>query len=188
MKKLKLIPDNTNIKFAEKRVICVSLSVLFIVLSIVLYFTRGLNYGIDFEGGTWHSFHALEKDTVLFEVKPGPYNPDADKEFAPWALWVRTDGFVPQITPGEEMFREDETKLDYEGIEISPATGDLVVRERQSPMSSVIVPPDSRMILGFFVNLDKKGEFACPIWIEESEGAQIGCVFRIKPTDLETEY
>ncbi|HKJ72987.1 MAG TPA: protein translocase subunit SecF [Alphaproteobacteria bacterium] len=51
MKKLKLIPDNTNIKFAEKRVICVSLSVLFIVLSIVLYFTRGLNYGIDFEGG-----------------------------------------------------------------------------------------------------------------------------------------
>jgi preprotein translocase SecF subunit len=51
MKKLKLIPDTTNIKFAEKRVLCVSLSVIFIVASIVLYFTRGLNYGIDFEGG-----------------------------------------------------------------------------------------------------------------------------------------
>ena len=51
MKKLRLIPDNTNIKFAEKRTICVALSVIFIVASIVLYFTRGLNYGIDFEGG-----------------------------------------------------------------------------------------------------------------------------------------
>jgi preprotein translocase SecF subunit len=51
MKKLRLIPDNTNIKFAEKRTICVGLSVILIVASIVLYFTRGLNYGIDFEGG-----------------------------------------------------------------------------------------------------------------------------------------
>ena len=42
-------------------------------------------FGIDFEGGVWHSFQTLEKDTVLFEVKPGPYNPDTDKEFAPWA-------------------------------------------------------------------------------------------------------
>ncbi len=42
-------------------------------------------FGIDLEGGTWHSFQSLEPDTVLFEVKPGPYNPETDKEFAPWA-------------------------------------------------------------------------------------------------------
>ncbi|QBG48093.1 cupin fold metalloprotein, WbuC family [Verrucomicrobia bacterium S94] len=41
--------------------------------------------GIDFEGGVWHSFLALEPDTVLFEVKSGPYNPESDKEFAHWA-------------------------------------------------------------------------------------------------------
>ncbi len=41
--------------------------------------------GIDMEGGVWHSFFALEPDTVLFEVKPGPYNPETDKEFALWA-------------------------------------------------------------------------------------------------------
>jgi len=42
-------------------------------------------FGIDFEGGIWHSFLALEPDTVIFEVKPGPYHAAADKEFADWA-------------------------------------------------------------------------------------------------------
>ncbi len=41
--------------------------------------------GIDIECGIWHSFAALEADTVLCEVKPGPYDPRSDKEFAPWA-------------------------------------------------------------------------------------------------------
>ena len=40
---------------------------------------------LDMEGGVWHSFQALEPDTVLFEVKPGPYNAETDKEFALWA-------------------------------------------------------------------------------------------------------
>jgi preprotein translocase subunit SecF len=51
MKKLRLIPDDTKIHFAEYRAIWVSLSIICIVASIALYFTRGLNYGIDFEGG-----------------------------------------------------------------------------------------------------------------------------------------
>lgn len=42
-------------------------------------------FGIDLEGGVWHSFQALEPDTVLFEVKPGPYDHETDKEFALWA-------------------------------------------------------------------------------------------------------
>jgi len=41
--------------------------------------------GVDTEGGVYHTFYSLESDTVLFEVKPGPYSPEADKEFAPWA-------------------------------------------------------------------------------------------------------
>ncbi|MBN2161907.1 MAG: WbuC family cupin fold metalloprotein [Pontiellaceae bacterium] len=41
--------------------------------------------GIDSAGGIFHSFIAMEPDTVLFEVKPGPYDPAADKEFAVWA-------------------------------------------------------------------------------------------------------
>lgn len=41
--------------------------------------------GIDIAGGIYHSFLALIPDTVLFEIKPGPYDPKTDKLFAPWA-------------------------------------------------------------------------------------------------------
>ncbi len=34
---------------------------------------------------TWHSLAALESGTVLFELKPGPYRPLGDKDFARWA-------------------------------------------------------------------------------------------------------
>ncbi len=42
-------------------------------------------FGIDFEPGVLHTFLALQPDTVLFEVKPGPYEAQTDKDFAPWA-------------------------------------------------------------------------------------------------------
>jgi cupin fold WbuC family metalloprotein len=42
-------------------------------------------FGVDICADVYHTFFALDKDTVLFEVKPGPYNPDTDKTFAPWA-------------------------------------------------------------------------------------------------------
>ncbi len=34
---------------------------------------------------TWHALAALEPGTVLFELKPGPYRPLSDKDFAAWA-------------------------------------------------------------------------------------------------------
>ncbi len=45
----------------------------------------GVNFGVDSEPGVFHTFLALQKDTVLFEVKPGPYEQNSDKDFAPWA-------------------------------------------------------------------------------------------------------
>lgn len=41
--------------------------------------------GVEVQGGTWHTVVAVEDDTLLFEVKPGPYDPALDKEFAGWA-------------------------------------------------------------------------------------------------------
>ena len=41
--------------------------------------------GLDARPGVYHTFVTLEADTVLFEVKPGPYQITTDKEFAPWA-------------------------------------------------------------------------------------------------------
>lgn len=40
---------------------------------------------IDIEPGVWHSFLVLEKDTIIFECKKGPYDAETDKEFAGWA-------------------------------------------------------------------------------------------------------
>lgn len=42
-------------------------------------------FGIDIHAGIFHTFFALEEDTVVFEVKPGPYEKALDKDFAPWA-------------------------------------------------------------------------------------------------------
>ena len=42
-------------------------------------------FGVDVAAGIYHSFLILEPDTVVFEVKPGPYSATNDKDFAPWA-------------------------------------------------------------------------------------------------------
>ena len=51
MKLLKLIPDNTNIKFLRWRVPFYAVSVLLMAVSLSLVFTKGLNFGVDFIGG-----------------------------------------------------------------------------------------------------------------------------------------
>jgi len=51
---------------------------------ILLDFQRG-TYGIDIRAGVWHTLFSLEPDTVLYEVKPGPFTPLTDKDFAPWS-------------------------------------------------------------------------------------------------------
>ena len=51
MKLLKLVPDNTNIGFLKWRVPFYAISLLLMVASITLVFTKGLNLGVDFVGG-----------------------------------------------------------------------------------------------------------------------------------------
>lgn len=46
-----LIKENSNIDFVGKRKIWITLSVVMILATLVLLFTKGLNYGIDFTGG-----------------------------------------------------------------------------------------------------------------------------------------
>jgi cupin fold WbuC family metalloprotein len=41
--------------------------------------------GIDIPAGVWHSVVALSEVLVCYEVKPGPWDPISDKEFADWA-------------------------------------------------------------------------------------------------------
>jgi cupin fold WbuC family metalloprotein len=42
-------------------------------------------FGIDIAPGLFHTFLVREPDTLLYEVKSGPYVEAAAKDFAPWA-------------------------------------------------------------------------------------------------------
>src|SRR5215831_14644231 len=49
---LRIVPDNTTFDFIRFRRISFPISAVLSILAIVLYFTHGLNFGIDFIGGT----------------------------------------------------------------------------------------------------------------------------------------
>ncbi len=51
MKLLKLVPDNTNIRFLRWRLPFYVISLILMATSATLVFTRGLNLGVDFIGG-----------------------------------------------------------------------------------------------------------------------------------------
>ena len=50
--RLKLVPSDTKWDFFKTSTLTMGLSALLMVASIVLFFAQGLNYGIDFKGGT----------------------------------------------------------------------------------------------------------------------------------------
>lgn len=51
MYKLRLIPDNTAYPFMKGRIVGLAMSAFLSVVSVILFFHPGLNYGIDFKGG-----------------------------------------------------------------------------------------------------------------------------------------
>jgi cupin fold WbuC family metalloprotein len=62
-------------------------------------------YGCDIRPGVWHTIFALAPDTVVFEVKPGPYSPATDKDFAPWAPPEYSAEAAPYLAQLEDSFR-----------------------------------------------------------------------------------
>ena len=59
----------------------------------------------DVRPGVWHTILALESDTVLYEVKPGPYSPVTDKDFAPWTPDAGSDGAADYLRGLERRFK-----------------------------------------------------------------------------------
>ena len=49
---LRIVPDDTHFDFTRFRRISFPISALLSILAITLFFTHGLNFGIDFKGGT----------------------------------------------------------------------------------------------------------------------------------------
>jgi preprotein translocase subunit SecF len=52
MRLLRIVPDNTKFKFVRFRRYSYPISALYSILTLVLFLTVGLNFGIDFKGGT----------------------------------------------------------------------------------------------------------------------------------------
>ena len=50
--RLKLVPDQTNWDFFKYRTVTFGVSVVMMIASVALWLTVGLNFGIDFRGGT----------------------------------------------------------------------------------------------------------------------------------------
>ena len=48
---IKLLPTNINLKFLNKKKFFFVASILMVSSAVGLFFTKGLNYGIDFQGG-----------------------------------------------------------------------------------------------------------------------------------------
>ncbi len=43
------------------------------------------NFAVEIAPKTWHTVISFEKGSIAFEIKDGPYCPDTDKNYAPWA-------------------------------------------------------------------------------------------------------
>lgn len=64
MKLLKLVPDDTNIRFLKWRNIAMAFSFLTIIASLALVGTKGLNFGVDFIGGQMIQATFTETETA----------------------------------------------------------------------------------------------------------------------------
>jgi cupin fold WbuC family metalloprotein len=53
-------------------------------------------WGVDLAPGVWHTVIAISPRAVCYEVKPGPWEPASDKEFAAWAP-AEGDPKVPEF-------------------------------------------------------------------------------------------
>ncbi|HEX9931501.1 MAG TPA: protein translocase subunit SecF [Allosphingosinicella sp.] len=62
MRLLKLVPDDTNVDFLRWRNVALAISTLLIAASIALLWFKGLNYGVDFQGG--------QMSRVVFQQPP----------------------------------------------------------------------------------------------------------------------
>ena len=71
---------------------------------VLLDLNRGF-YGLDSRSGLWHTFFALKPDTVIFEVKPGPYAPSTDKDFATWSPSEGSTDATEYLMRLEDNFR-----------------------------------------------------------------------------------
>jgi len=125
---LKLVPANTNIQFISLRKLAYVFSSLLIIASFALFFTKDLNYGIDFEGGFLIEI-GTEQPADLGDIRRSlgllNYGDVAVQEFGnPTDILIRLQyqegrelndvldavrGKLTEVIPGEISYRRTET-------------------------------------------------------------------------------
>nr|WP_191093313.1 protein translocase subunit SecF [Bradyrhizobium campsiandrae] len=66
---LRIVPDDTHFDFTRFRRISFPISALLSILAITLFFTHGLNFGIDFKGGTLMEVRAKSGSADLAQMR-----------------------------------------------------------------------------------------------------------------------
>lgn len=69
MRLIRLFPDDSNFRFVKWRVVTFPLSAFVAVMTLVLFLTQGLNYGIDFTGGTLMELQAKSGQADIGKVR-----------------------------------------------------------------------------------------------------------------------
>jgi preprotein translocase subunit SecF len=66
---LRIVPDDTHFDFTQFRRISFPISATLSIVAIVLFFTHGLNFGIDFKGGTLMEVRAKSGSADLAQMR-----------------------------------------------------------------------------------------------------------------------
>jgi cupin fold WbuC family metalloprotein len=67
---------------------------------------RAQGVGAELTPGVWHTVVALTEGAVMLELKAGPFDPAAAKEFAPWAPDEGTDEAISYLKALERAVRD----------------------------------------------------------------------------------
>ncbi len=79
-------PDKFEIFFALRgRIVIVEFDEDGNITDHLILDSQNGNYGVEIPERTYHTLIALDEGSVAYEIKEGPFDPAAAKNFAPWA-------------------------------------------------------------------------------------------------------
>lgn len=111
--RLKIVPDNTKLDFFKTSNITFSVSIVAVIAAITVFFVMGLNFGIDFQGGTTLRTDA-QKTVVISEYRDALAALDLGdisitKVVDPADVLAGIDSHVTQIRIGQQKGDEAAT-------------------------------------------------------------------------------
>ena len=143
--RLRLVPQETNWDFFKYRTVTFGFSVVLMVASLVLWLTVGLNFGIDFRGGTSIRTEATQPidigayreaiaplglgDVAITEVFDPTYGPDQNVAMIRIQTQDETESVTPEtLAQVEEALQGHDSSLQFTSVEsVGPkVSGELV--------------------------------------------------------------